>query len=135
MTIKTQKEIAYKWIMGVWDKGDFTLLESLASPEYVFRTPGQDNRGPKAFQDFVSQIRAGFPDYNIVIDSQHAEEGIVITKGISFGTHTTEFNGVAPTHKPIEVHWVMYTRIQNSKIVEDWEIYDALGILTQLGLT
>ena len=29
--------------------------------------------------------------------------------------------------------WVMITRIRDGRIIEDLEIYDSLGLLTQLG--
>lgn len=130
----SQKDLVRQWIEGIWNQGDFDLLDTMADQNYVFSTPGQDDLNPAGFKDFVNQIHNGFSDYRIEIVSQMSEHDTVITKGISRGTHSATFNGIEPTHKSIEVHWVMYTQVKDSKMVHDWEIYDALGILTQLGI-
>ena len=63
------------------------------------------------------------------------EEGeIVVTRGITRGTHQGSFGQLAPTGKSVAVPWVIITRIRDGRIVEDWEIYDGLGMMTQLGM-
>ena len=134
MNNQEQKKRAYEWIMSNWDRGDFSPMDTHLSDSYVFRSSGQEDLNSEAFKDFVQNIHSGFPDYNIDILSQYTADDVVITKGISRGTHTVEFNGIAPTLKSINIDWVMYTHFEGSMIIEDWEIYDALGLLTQLGV-
>lgn len=59
---------------------------------------------------------------------------MVVTRGTTRGTHRGPFAGIAPTGKTIAVPWVIVTSFRGDRIVADWEIYDALGMMTQLGV-
>ena len=41
--------------------------------------------------------------------------------------------GVEPTGKPIEVDAISVFRIADGKIAEEWTVWDALGLLQQVG--
>ena len=41
--------------------------------------------------------------------------------------------GVAPTGKAISVEAISVFRIANGKIAEEWTVWDALGLLQQVG--
>ena len=62
-----------------------------------------------------------------------SEGNVVVTRGTTRGTHHGTFGELAPTGKRIAVPWVMFTTFANGQIVGEWEIYDALGVMTQLG--
>jgi len=51
------------------------------------------------------------------------------------GTHKGEFMGIAPTGKSITLTGILISRFAGDKVVEDWNNYDALGMLQQLGVT
>jgi predicted ester cyclase len=110
------------------------LIEELAvSDRYIYKVPGHEGLRGQSFKDFVSTVRAAFPDLRNTIESQVAEGDLVVTRGTTRGTQRGPFAGIAPTGKSIEVAWVIFTSFQNGRIVADWELYDALGMMTQLG--
>ena len=41
--------------------------------------------------------------------------------------------GIAPTGNQVRVDGMTISRIEDGKIVEEWDIYDALGMMQQLG--
>lgn len=82
----------------------------------------------------MAEVRSAFPDLNNTIESQISEREIVVTRGTTRGTHQGSFGQLAPTGKSVAVPWVIITRIQDGRIVEDWEIYDDLDMMTQLGM-
>jgi predicted ester cyclase len=61
-------------------------------------------------------------------------DGFVTTRYTSTGTHTAEFHGIAPTNKKLSVDGIAINRISRGKIVETWVIWDALGLMQQLGV-
>ena len=49
------------------------------------------------------------------------------------GTHQGELMGVSPTGRPIEVDAISVFRIADGQIAEEWTVWDALGLLQQVG--
>ena len=133
MTPDTLKAITKRWILGIWDQADFQLIDELASDQYRYDAPDQGPMDSQAFREFVRTVRAAFPDLQNSIESQVAEGEIVVTRGTTRGTHQGIFGGLAPTGRSITVPWVMLTRFANGRIIEESEIFDALGMMTQLG--
>jgi steroid delta-isomerase-like uncharacterized protein len=134
MPTESNKEIVRRWITGIWNHGDFGLIDELASEAHVFGSPGHGELRGEGFREFVTEVRSAFPDLNNTIENQISEGDIVVTRGITRGTHQGSFGAIAATGKSVAVPWVMFTRIQDGRILEDWELYDGLGMMTQLGV-
>ena len=49
------------------------------------------------------------------------------------GTHRGELMGIDPTGRPISVDAISLFRIVDGKIAEEWTVWDALGLLQQVG--
>jgi predicted ester cyclase len=63
-----------------------------------------------------------------------AEASLVVTRCSMLGTHSGVWLGIAPTHEAVNIKMITTHRIENSKIVEDWVLVEALGFFEQLGL-
>jgi steroid delta-isomerase-like uncharacterized protein len=57
----------------------------------------------------------------------------VVARWIGTGTHRGELMGIDPTGKPIAVEAISVFRIAGGKIAEEWTVWDALGLLQQVG--
>jgi predicted ester cyclase len=57
----------------------------------------------------------------------------VIARWTGSGTHVGELMGITPTERPIEVDAISVFRIADGKIAEEWTVWDALGLLQQVG--
>jgi steroid delta-isomerase-like uncharacterized protein len=129
------KAMVRRWINGIWDQADFALFDELASDQYVYEAPGHGSMRGKQFQDFVLALRGSFPDLRNTIEEQVSEGNTVVTRGTTItGTQRTAFGEIPSTGKAAAVPWVLFTAVEDGRIVRDWELYDALGMLTQLGV-
>ena len=72
------------------------------------------------FKETFSKAREGFPDLSITIEDVMAEGERVAARVTMHGTHSGEFQGIAPTGKRVEVRAIDMFRISNGKIVEHW---------------
>ena len=133
MPIKNKKETVRRWVIGIWQNCDFRLMEELASEDYIYETPGRGELSNELFRDFVTKVQSGFQDFNITIDFQIQEGGIVVTRGTNRGTHRASFFGIDPTGNSIEASWVLITRFRDDLILKECEIYDVFATLLQLG--
>jgi steroid delta-isomerase-like uncharacterized protein len=76
-----------------------------------------------------------FPDLNATVEDVIAEGNKVVTRYTIRGTHQGEIEEFGPpTGKQIELEGITIHRIEDGKIVEEWERYDNLSVLRQLGL-
>jgi predicted ester cyclase len=48
-------------------------------------------------------------------------------------THQGEFMGIASTGKPVTASGQGFVRVRDGKIVEEHEVFDAFGLMQQLG--
>jgi steroid delta-isomerase-like uncharacterized protein len=74
-----------------------------------------------------------FPDLNVTVEDEIAEGEMVVTRWTIRGTHQGDLEGIAPPGQQIELEGITIHRIEGGKIVEEWERYDNLGMMQQLG--
>jgi steroid delta-isomerase-like uncharacterized protein len=94
-----------------------------------------DMRGDlKDFKQKESEMYDAFPDMHVTIDDMVAEGDKVAVRSTWTGTHKGEIMGIPPTNKKVTVSLIVIDRFAGGKIVEDNGIFDALGLMRQLGL-
>jgi steroid delta-isomerase-like uncharacterized protein len=111
------------------------LIEEFYPPDLVWHEPDRDIRGYEQAKQFVSTFIEAFPDINISVEDVLAEGDQAVSRYTIRGTHqgeTEEFG--PPTGRQIELEGITIHRIEGGKIVEEWERYDNLSALQQLGL-
>ena len=95
--------------------------------------PDEDVRGIEGLKQFVSMIRSALPDLRITLEDDIAEGNKVVSRWGAQGTHQGELMGIAPTGNHVAITGITIHRIENGKIVEEWENWDALGLMQQIG--
>jgi steroid delta-isomerase-like uncharacterized protein len=111
------------------------LIEEVYPPDFVWHEPDQDIRGYEQAKQFVSTFFEAFPNINITVEDVIAEGAQAVTRYTIRGTHrgeTEEFGH--PTEKQMQLEGITIHRFEDGKIVEEWERYDNLSVLQQLGL-
>jgi steroid delta-isomerase-like uncharacterized protein len=133
---EANKSLVRRLIEEAINKGNFKVVDEILSTDYVYREPtAGEKRGRAGYQEVVSMYRNAFPDIKLTIEEQIAEGDKVVTRTNGAGTHRAELFGTAPTGKRVSgVTGICVTRIDNGKVVEDNWVYDALGMMRQLGV-
>ena len=111
------------------------LIDEVYAADLVWHEPDQDIQGYEQAKQFVSTFFAAFPDLNISVEDLIAEGEKVVSRYTFRGTHqgeTEEFG--PPTGRTFELEGISMHRFEDGKIVEEWEAYDNLSLLQQLGL-
>ena len=106
------------------------------APNYVGHEPAfGDARGVEAAKQFAADYRQAFPDLQTTIEDQVAEGDKVVTRFTARGTHQGETEDFGPpTGRQMVLEGITIHRFEGDKIVEEWERYDNLSVLQQLGL-
>ena len=135
MSIEENKAIARRFVQ-VWGKGDLGVIDELASPSLSVYYPSfpQAIKGGEAFKTLLKEFRSAFTDSNLDTEEEIAEGDKVVTRYTSRGTHKGEFMGIPATGKEVVSTGIVISRIAEGKIAEDWEEFDGIGYLQQLGV-
>jgi steroid delta-isomerase-like uncharacterized protein len=119
----------------VINQGNLDLVDEVYAPDYAYHEPGIPELppGPEGFKQLASMYRSAFPDVHITVEDIIAEGDKVVARFTARGTHQGELMGIPPSGNRIEVSGININRISGGKIAEEWENFDALGLMQQLG--
>jgi steroid delta-isomerase-like uncharacterized protein len=119
-------------------EGSLDTLEDVFAEVYannfILHELDEDIVGIEGLTQFVSMIRSAIPDLRITIEDDMAEGDKVVTRWIGQGTHQGELMGIAPTGNQLTFTGITIHRIEDTKIVEEWSNWDALGVMRQIGV-
>lgn len=130
MSTQSIKELVSRELLA-WNEGRLEVIDEIYAPTFVNHFTGET---PESVKQKIVMVRAAFPDVQITIDDQVAEEDKVMSRWTARGTHQGEFMGTPATYKRMEQTGISIMRVQEGRIVEGWSRADELGLLQQLGL-
>ena len=117
-----------------WEISNPENLDEVYPPDVVWHMPEQDLSGIEEAKQYASTFFEALPDVSISVEDLLADGDKVASRVRFRGTHqgeTEEFG--PPTGRQVELEGITIHRIEGGKIVEEWERYDNLGLLQQLG--
>jgi len=114
--------------------GDFSVLDELVDPTYVFRSPGQEVRGLEGLRGVIGAYRTAFPDLKMTVDDLVVAGAKAVVSFTLTGTHEGDLLGIPATGRKARVSGMVLSRLEHGRIVEEWEVLDQLTMLQQLGV-
>jgi predicted ester cyclase len=118
MSLEANKAAIRRMVEEAWNKGNLAVLDDICAPDYVVQGPL--GRGDLAsMRAGMAALLAGFPDLQCTIEDMLAEGDTVAFRWTIRGTHGGEYEGLAPTGKPVQTTGITIQRFVAGKIVED----------------
>jgi steroid delta-isomerase-like uncharacterized protein len=109
------------------------VADELIAEDYVSHGPqAPPAQGPDGVRDRVGLYQESVDGHWTVEEIVCAGDRVV-ARWTGTGTHRGELMGVEPTGLPISVEAISVFRVANGKIAEEWTVWDALGLLQQVG--
>ena len=135
MSAEDNKALVRRYVEDAWNKHNPAVVDQIYAADFVDRSP--DIPGIAHTRDGLKQFMGvylrAFPDADITIEDQLVEGDRVVTRWTGRGTQTGEFMEMPPSGKKVAVPGVQIDRFSGGKIVEEWTLFDQLGMLQQLG--
>lgn len=121
---------------ALWN-GDFSKLDVIAESVDVYVPSLADGEihGRDAFEEYLRELRTGFPDWHVTMDDMVASNGVVMKEWTVTATHEGEYSGIPPTERCINIRGMGKILIADGKVQEDRLYYDFHEMIEQLGLT
>ena len=118
----------------VINRGDTSALAELVHEEYVYRSPGEEIRGPEGLVALFDGYRSAFPDLALEIDDLVVADDATVMVFTLTGTHRGDLLGIPATGRRVRVNGMVRSRYRDGKIADEWEILDQYTLFEQLGI-
>ena len=131
------KALARRLIEQVYNDGNLEVIDEIVAEDYFHHDPTmpqEEGHGREHLKEFTRMYRSAFPDLHVQIEDQVAEEDKVVVRWVANGTHEGDLMGVDPTGNRVTMAGMTIYRIDEGKIAETWDNYDAMGMMQQLGV-
>lgn len=134
--IEKMKEYTSRFMEEVFNQHNLETAEELLADDLIDHDPfpGQPDDKKGAIEGFRMFFQA-FPDMKATVHDLIAEGDRIAIHTTTSGTHEGEFMGIPATGKRVEMGGIDIVRInEDLKATEHWGIFDAMGIMQQLGV-
>jgi steroid delta-isomerase-like uncharacterized protein len=114
---------------------NLAAVDELFAPTAVVHDPGRPapEPGPEGQKQVISGVFAAFPDFRFTVEDLVAEGDRVAARFVGEGTHRGALFGLPPTGRRVRFSGMAIYRVADGQIQEGWAMFDALGMLQQLG--
>ena len=130
-------DLIRRWFDEIWNQGREQTIDDLCAKEAVGHgqtLDGSDFVGSEHFSQFWHNFRSAFTSIRVEIHRTLEEGDLAIAQWTLTAKHTGNFLGIAPTGKAITATGMSIQRFAGGKIVEAWDNWDQLAVMTQLGV-
>ena len=118
-----------------WNQGNIDVVDELVATEYAYHDPQYpESEGVEGYKQRVSTYRSAFPDIHFTVEDMIAEGDKLAFRWSSTGTQTGDLPDIPATNRTTSVWGIGIVRIVNGKIVEEWVVWDTLGMMQNLGV-
>ena len=110
------------------------LLPQFFTEGFKWHGPGgRDLTGPAELREMVQGYLTAFPDLQMTVERQVVEGNLITSHWTATGTHDGPLEDIEPTGKTINISGLVIARFRGTKIAEEWEVFDELRMLQQIG--
>jgi steroid delta-isomerase-like uncharacterized protein len=130
-----KNKIAMDFTEEIWDKGNFKIADEILSANFIDHDPVNGQLpGKSGYQQMVRDFRNAFPDLRVKNEDVIVEGNKVVVRWTAQGKHSGQLMNIPSTNKLVKLKGIDILLVENNKIIERWGEFDALGMLSQLGV-
>ncbi|MCW4353861.1 ester cyclase [Hoyosella sp. YIM 151337] len=143
MTPDECRDLIRRTMDELGNKGNLDVCDQLYAEHCSFHRPSFPINGVGGLRDLVSDLRTAQPDLHIDVHDIHdvhdvhdilVEGDMTAIRYTMAGTARGEFRGLPGTCKSYVMPGITIAKWDEGRVVEDWNSYDMLEALQQIGL-
>ena len=124
----------YRVFNDVLNGRNLDLLSQLCTQDYAYHGPGGlELRGIDQLRGMIEGYLTAFPDLHMSVEQRVVEGNLISTRWNVTGTHDGPLGDIEPTGKKIDIAGQLTMRFEGTKIAEEWEVFDEVAMLKQIG--
>ncbi len=134
MSTEENKALVRRCWEECFNKRNLAIIDELVATEYVWHGPSLEVSSSEGIKQLCTMFLTAFPDFQMTFEDQVGEGNKIASRWTMRGTHQGDLFGVPPTGKQATVTGIVISRIAGHRIAEEWENFDQLGMMQQLGV-
>jgi steroid delta-isomerase-like uncharacterized protein len=131
--LEEQNKAVVLRFLDAMQKRDIEALKETLSPDYVWRDLSGENGTREDNLEGLKWQMSAFPDMAYSNEHIFAKGDLVVHRWTFRGTHTGGDKDLPATGKKVAYMGISIQRVENGKIVEEWEAADTMSLYDQLG--
>jgi steroid delta-isomerase-like uncharacterized protein len=132
------KDQVLRFFKEVFDNRNIDAIDDLLTEDAIEHEQPPPGLVVKPGREGVKAIAKSYLDafspLTANVQNVYRDGDTVITRTVYTGTHTGTFAGIPATGKTFSVEGIDILRCEGDKLAEHWSQFDAVGMMTQLGL-
>jgi steroid delta-isomerase-like uncharacterized protein len=118
-----------------FSQGRLEVVDEIVAPDYRSHDAmAGEIHGVEGAKRLIMMLRTALPDMVITVEDMLVDGDQVAARWTGTGTHLGPLGPIPPTGKSAIVTGIVIARFEDGKIVEEWQNWDALGMLRQFGV-
>jgi predicted ester cyclase len=129
-SLDTEK-IAFRILDGIFNVGDFLVVDETCSKDIVVHVPGiaEDLKGIEAFKGFMKSFQEAFTDVHLHVDDMHVEGDIVDAHATITANNVGSFFKIPATHTQVMIEPNFFFKFNSDgKVAEFWQEIDTTSL-------
>jgi steroid delta-isomerase-like uncharacterized protein len=134
--LEVQNKSLVSRYIETFNKGDYEVLKEHLSPDYAVYSPSgypEPTSREAVIENYKGALEV-FSGFTWSIEDMVAAEDKVICRIIAKGTYKGGVPGLPEDAKPFKFSMITIMRIEDGKVLEEWQEDDQLGLARQLGM-
>jgi len=133
MALDENRVLVRAYYEAVYNRRGLDRLDAFLAPDFVSAGPG-GRMDRDAHATALAASLTAMPDLRLTVEEQIAEGDAVVTRWSATGTQLGPLFGIPPTGRRVTATAIHVHHVRDGRIVDQWEQFDTLGVLGQLGL-
>ena len=124
---KTVLAVSYAILEGRWND-----LDKLLDDKFTYTGDGFVFTKDE-YIGFMQDMKAAFSDLKMEFPHVLVDGDMASVRFISTAVNTGKFMGAPANKRNLEIHGIFMRKIQNGKVMQEWQTTDLLGVMKQIG--
>lgn len=113
-------------------EGNWARLDSLLDDNFTYTGDGYKFTKDQ-YIGFMQEMRGAFSNFDMILEKTIAESDMVSIRFSSKVINTGKFMGAPNNNKNIVVSGIFMRKIEDGKVLQEWQTTDLLGTMNQIG--
>jgi len=112
---------------------DWAALDGLLADDFRYNGDLGEPYSRDEYIGFMQAMRGAMSDMTMDFTHVVSSGGLVSIRFVTKARQTGKFMGAPATKKNLEIRGIFMRRVENGKVVEEWQSTDLLWMMTQMG--